>query len=653
MRFIGSKANLLNDIDKVLSKHLLGNEQTFLDLFAGTNSVGNYFKNRFSIISNDLLYFSYINAKATIENNGNLKFNKLNNVGISSPIEYLNSEAEKHISPDEIGYYEQNYSPSGGAMYITRSNAKRIDFIRDKIDEWKSKSLLEETEYYYLLSCLIQAIPRISNITGTYGAYLKHWDKRSYNKLELIPIDVVNNNTKNICYNENANILIKNLHIDIAYIDTPYNNRQYASNYHILENVARNNKPKLSGKTKIFDWSSLRSEYSTKSGALKAMEDLIKNINATHIVLSYSNEGIITENQLIDIIQKYCVPGTLDINKIPYRKYKSKIHSDSDNLYEMIIYFQKETNSNVQKNISSHNKSKTTSTWKYQKIRNDMIKSPLNYIGGKYKLLNQIIPFFPEDIDTFVDLFSGGANVGINARAKHYVFNDMNTKLNEMFRLFSSSNPETLISNIKARISEFNLSKTNREAYIRFRDKYNKSPNPLDLYILISYGYNYQIRFNSKMKFNNPFGLNRSCFNANMENNLKKFIERLKSIDSVFTDYYFENFDYSNLTPSDFVYLDPPYLITTGSYNDGNRGFKNWGETEEKNLYNLLHYFNKNNIRFALSNVINHKGKTNKLLKNFIENECVNVHTLNYNYDNASHNSKKHGTEEVLVTNYN
>src|SRR5699024_5120750 len=125
-----------------------------------------------------------------------------------------------------------------------------IDFIREKLDEWKKNIWITEEEYYYLLSSLIESIPYVSNITGTYGAFLKHWDKRALKSLELVPLEVKDNKKKNIAYNQDANELIKELSADIVYIDTPYNTRQYASNYHVLENIATNQHPTLKGKTK-------------------------------------------------------------------------------------------------------------------------------------------------------------------------------------------------------------------------------------------------------------------------------------------------------------------------------------------------------------------------------------------------------------------
>ena len=650
MRYIGSKATLLKNIENILTNNLIGNEKTFLDLFAGTNVVGNYFKDEYLIYSNDILFFSFVNARATIENNGDLKFDGLKSNGIASPLDFLQLEAEKYIETGVVGYYEQNYTPTGDAMYLTVQNGKRIDYIRNKIDEWYFEEMLTESEYYYLISVLIEAIPYVSNITGTCGAFLKHWDKRALKALELAPLEVKNNQKENKSFNKDANELVKSISVDIAYIDTPYNNRQYASNYHLLENIAKNNKPDLSGVTRIFDWSPLRSDYAMKRNAITAMSDLLKNLDATHIILSYNNEGIIAENDLVELMREQSVNGQVKIEKIPYRKYKSKKPSETYELYELLIYIQKKSIKKIKSEKNEIKKTSKSSKWVGEKQA--YIKSPLNYIGGKYRLLKQIIPLFPTSINTFVDLFSGGANVGINVNAEKYIFNDMNDRINEMFRFFSKQEEEELISKINARISKFKLSKTNEEGYLKFRNYYNTNPNPLDLYVLVAYSYNYQIRFNNSMQFNNPFGRNRSKFSDNMEKNLRNFIKKLRTINAEFTDSLFDQIDLSNLQTGDFVYLDPPYLITTGNYNDGNRGFVNWNEEQEKKMYNLMDTLTAQGVRFALSNVIEHKGKTNYLLKQYIETNNVKVNYLDFNYNNSSHNSKGNGSVEVLITNY-
>lgn len=647
LRYIGAKTNLLPQIEELLNKYANGNEQTFLDLFAGTNVVGSYFKRDYTIYSNDLLYFSHVYAKATIENNDNLDFSELKKHGIENPLQWLQSQAENSLTNSKTGYYEKAYTPVGNAMYFSKQNGKRIDFIRDTIDEWRMKRWINEKEYFYLIAVLIESLPYVSNITGTYGAFLKHWDKRATKPLELLPLRVENNYRNNRSFHEDANDLGKKIKADIVYIDTPYNSRQYASNYHVLENIARNNKPELNGVTKIFDWKPLRSNYAMKRKALCAMKDLIENINCTHIILSYNNEGIIPEKELIELLKSYAVNDKFEIQKIPYRKYKSKKPSKTEGLHELLIYIQRKPTEQKQ-NILKRKTPPTTRKMKEEKY----IKSPLNYIGGKYKLLHQILPLFPSEIETFVDLFSGGANVGINVEARQHIFNDMNYRINEMFRYFKEQEIEELISKIKYRITEFQLSKTNENGYLRFRKQYNEQPNPLDLYVLVSYSYNYQFRFNNNMEFNNPFGRNRSQFSENMENNLRRFMEKLSTMQVTFSDDFFTEFDFSSLKAGDFIYLDPPYLITTGSYNNGNRGFLDWGERQEKQMYQVMKRLSEKNIHYALSNVLEHKGEENLLLKEFIVSENVRVHFLDYNYDNSSHNSKKKGSQEILLTNY-
>ena len=282
--------------------------------------------------------------------------------------------------------------------------------------------------------------------------------------------------------------------------------------------------------------------------------------------------------------------------------------------------------------------------------RRKFLKSPLNYIGGKYKLLPQLIEFFPEKINTFVDLFSGGFNVGINVDCNKVICNDMNTFIIDLYKeLYSKPIDETL-NKITGRINEYGLSKENEEAFKKFRDYYNKTKEPIDLYTLSCYSFNYQFRFNNNKEYNNPFGRNRSQFSDNMKSNLILFTEKLKSMNVEFLSEPFDKVDLSKLNNEDCVYCDPPYLITTGSYNDGNRGFKDWKEEEEIQLYKVLDELNKRKVKFALSNVIEHKGKENILLKEW--SKKYKTIYLTSDYSNSSYNTKRDKSIEVLIINY-
>jgi len=295
----------------------------------------------------------------------------------------------------------------------------------------------------------------------------------------------------------------------------------------------------------------------------------------------------------------------------------------------------------------------TTSTsmlpLKPQAKRAKYLKSPLNYIGGKYKLLPQILPLFPHKIGTFLDLFAGGCNVAINIKADKIICNDINTKIIDMFMAFQKTDTEEILSLIEERIKQFKLSKTNEKGFIGFRNYYNNTKNPIDLYTLTCYSFNYQFRFNNNLEYNNPFGRDRSQFSVNMRNNLLVFLEHIKKADISFVANDFTEFDFSRLGNNDLVYCDPPYLITTGSYNDGNRGFKDWKEKQELALYELLDKLNQQGVKFALSNVLKHKNSRNEILLNWCKKYKVNY--LDSDYSNSSYNSEKGKSAEVLITN--
>jgi len=289
-------------------------------------------------------------------------------------------------------------------------------------------------------------------------------------------------------------------------------------------------------------------------------------------------------------------------------------------------------------------------------LENNLIKSPLNYIGGKQKILSQMLPLFPKSIDLFVDLFAGGGNVGLNVNAKKIILNDNLTYLIELYKTLQEKSYSEIISYIKSTIEKYNLSITNEEGYKNFRKAYNENKKSLDLIILTSYSFNHQIRFNNSHEFNNPFGKNRSCFNPSIEKKLKFFVNALKNKNILLYNKSFENLDLSNLNKNDFVYCDPPYLITTGTYNDGKRGFKGWGVKEEKDLLKLLDDLTKNEVNFALSNVLEHNNQENKLLKDWINsNDKYRVNYINKDYSNSNYQKNKKNkssTIEVLITNY-
>ncbi len=343
MRFIGSKKNLLNEIQLLVESDCV-NSESFCDIFSGTSVVARFFKNKYKIFSNDLLHFSYVIQKATIENNNVPLFRNLNKIGIKNPLEFFNTYEVKISDLKSDPFILNNYSLKGDnkRSYLTKENSLKIDFIRQTINLWKDKKLIDESEYYYLISCLIEAVPFVSNIAGTYGAYLKHWDKRAFKKLKLLPLEIINNNKNNKSFNKDANVLIENISGDILYIDPPYNSRQYLPNYHLLETISKYDNPKIYGKTGLRPYSDVKSKYCFKSKVLEEFSNLIKKAKFKYIIVSYSSEGLMSEEEIRKVLVENCKKDTYKLKRIPYRRYKHLKGNINHNLNEFLFFIKKE-----------------------------------------------------------------------------------------------------------------------------------------------------------------------------------------------------------------------------------------------------------------------------------------------------------------------
>lgn len=278
-------------------------------------------------------------------------------------------------------------------------------------------------------------------------------------------------------------------------------------------------------------------------------------------------------------------------------------------------------------------------------MKEKYIKSPLNYVGGKYKLLPQIMPLFPNDIRVFVDLFGGGFNVGINANSKYTIYNDLENHVVELMKYLSETDINKLLSEIDGLIERFNLSKENADGFNQLRDYYNnENNNPIVFYTLICYAFNYQIRFNSNDKYNMPFGKNRSSFNPALRQKFVDFVDELHKNDYKFCNYKFNEFNFDNLNSNDFVYCDPPYFNSVAAYNE-NGG---WSENDEKTLLSILDMLNEKGVKFALSNNLKYD---NPILDKW--KDKYNVHYLNVDYSNCNYQKIDRSEDiEVLITNY-
>lgn len=345
MRYIGSKTPILNFIKNTISE-TMGNDtdKTFADLFAGTTAVAKLFKELgYSIISNDYMHFSYIFQLAWIKNNWQPIFSELRNMGFDSYItilDYLNNIEGKE------GFFYKNYTDEGSSKntdyrrnYFSEENAKIIDSILTILCEWGETNKINEIEAAIIKTSLIDAVTKVSNTSGTYGAFLKIDDKRKFKKIKLEPIEFISNNKNNICYNKDIFEIIDEIDGDILYLDPPYNSRQYPPYYHILETISYNDKPKIYGKTGRRPYKDKISPFCFKKKALNSILDIIKRAKFENIFISYSSEGIIPINILYENLKENF---KCEIFDLAHRRYKSNgIEKPKTKIEENIIYVRK------------------------------------------------------------------------------------------------------------------------------------------------------------------------------------------------------------------------------------------------------------------------------------------------------------------------
>ncbi len=279
------------------------------------------------------------------------------------------------------------------------------------------------------------------------------------------------------------------------------------------------------------------------------------------------------------------------------------------------------------------------------KVKKEYVKSPLNYVGGKYKLLQQMLPKFPNEINTFVDLFGGGFNVGVNVPAKRIVYNDKSKQVTELLQYQYDTEIQQQLQEIDAIIAEYQLSKENADGYNQLRDDYNKAPTPIKFYVLICYAFNNQYRFNNKGQFNMPFGKNRSSFNETLRKRYIAFVEEMKKHTCIYGAQDFREMQVPN--DKTFIYCDPPYLATQAVYNSCEGG---WTEKDEKDLLQLLKNLSTYQIPWALSNNI----MTNPALEQWAIEHNYNINRLEVSYSNCNYHKKDKQTPdaEVLICNY-
>ena len=640
-RYLGSKTRLLPFISDTLAKENIVFD-SLLDIFGGTGVVSELFNSKCKILINDLLESNRASYNAFLGSE------EIDNKKINNIIDEFNK-----IQDLKENYFSENFS----GTFFSRENCLIIGTVRQQIEDLFSSKTINQREKDILLTSLIYSADRIANTVGHYDAYRRGADLNKKIVFRKLDLPDTNLNKGNQIFKMDANELAKQVYADVVYIDPPYNSRQYCDAYHLLENLALWNKPKVYGAAKKMDRSNLKSKYCENS-APRVFDDLISKLNCKYIVVSYNNMGLkgagrsqakITDTEIIRSLEKR---GDVKIYETDFNQFtvgKTSVQDHKERLFICTVGKFKKQISNIE--------------------INGFAKSPINYTGGKFKILNDLLTKFPNGEHEFVDLFGGGFNVGPNVPYLTIFYNEKSEHVFRLIKLFCKYDGKTILGKLDFLINKYGLSDSELNGYDYYKCNSNNGLGPFNkkgfalakadyngmkksiekdflLLLLTIYSFNNQIRFNSSGDYNMPVG--KRDLNSSTRKNILMFCEKIKTKNVFLTNLDFEKFDYSKLKKP-FFYCDPPYLITDATYNESG----GWTEKDEKRLLDFLNRLNENQIPFALSNVLKNNGKENLILLQWALENNFNINYIKKDYNNCNYQKKNNGkTVEVLITNY-
>ena len=299
--------------------------RVFFDVFAGTGVVGRHFKQQgFRVVANDIQYYAYCLNRAQLGINHVPRFanapvdRKDHRCRLDAVLAYLNG------LPGIEGFVFQHYCSDQGAgrMYFTNVNGVRCDAIRMKIEEWRSFGLINESEYFYLLASLIDGMDRVANTASVYAAYLKHFKTSSRKPLQLMPIPIIWSQYRHSAFNQDGSELVGRVHCDVMYMDPPYNQRQYCTNYHVLETIARYDRPEVYGVTGLRPHADQKSNFCRKHHALPALDAMVHDAKARFVFLSYNSEGLMPRKDIEDTLAQY---GRIEVVSQDHSRFRADI----------------------------------------------------------------------------------------------------------------------------------------------------------------------------------------------------------------------------------------------------------------------------------------------------------------------------------------
>lgn len=339
-RYIGSKARIADEIiEYVKETATIESGSFFVDAFSGTGVVAEKAAQiGWPVHVNDMMTNAVIMSEARLLSSADVPFDCFG--GYEEVIKALNG-----LSGEE-GFIWREYSPASKKFqlnerrYFTEENAKKIDAISAKIHHWKKENTISHKEFVLLMSDLIQAVNNVANIAGTYGCFLSRWTAQA--KEDLVLSTSLLKKAQTIYRTSNCDVFaVETQPEDIVYFDPPYTKRQYASYYHILETIVCGDQPEVTGVSGLRPWKDKASVFCYKAKALNALSELILKQKANRVILSYSNEGHIKLEELVDRLSPYGEVSLVELKTIGrYRPNRTAVKNSAE-VNEFLVDFRR------------------------------------------------------------------------------------------------------------------------------------------------------------------------------------------------------------------------------------------------------------------------------------------------------------------------
>jgi len=657
MRYIGNKTKLLNFLrTNILSIENIKDCNTFIDVFGGTGSVCNHLKNDFEkTIACDMLYCSYVSCYSKVK------------------LECVPEKSENYINKlNELkgikGFIYEKYSEGGSfkRLYFSKENGMKIDAILVQLEKWKST--LSEEKLMYLKYVFLEAVSKVSNTTGVYGAFLKKLTPSANKKmvLENIYLNYKKNTNEVYCGESYQTLKDNNCFHDkaILYLDPPYNSRQYSSNYHLLDTIAQNKDPEIKIVRNVESKTGMpvgltTSNWCSSKKVLNELKQFLETSCAV-VVMSYNNESLVNKEELVKIMEKY---GTTKVIEKVYKKYKSNKKKES-----------KEEEENEEANCVKEY------LFICDKRSNEVtqIKPVIQWVGGKRRILPKIKEYIPKSFNTkennYFELFLGGGSLLFNICPKNAYCCEINVSVYTMYSTVRNHSVE-LIHELKEMETEY-LSKkivknndnplSRSSYYYDIRKKFNtlklllnnknKELTKEELVTFTKYfmfmnktGFNGMYRENRKGELSIPFGNGKDCTICNT----KEIEDMAKYLNINNVMIYNKDFGYlkDNVKKGDLVYLDPPYHNTFVGYDKNG-----WNMDNTKSVIKMFLDFTKKGVHCLFSNNNNEEFKTMvkemAVKERLVENKDFKMIELQISRTiNSNANDRKKKNCELLIVN--